>query len=85
MYSVYILYSLSSGKTYTGFSDDVKRRLFEHNVSEKKGYTLRYRPWLLIHEEVYMTKVEAMARERYLKSGRGREEVKRILSKYLAN
>jgi putative endonuclease len=84
MYSVYILYSASSGKTYTGFSDDVKRRLFEHNVSEKKGYTLRYRPWVLIHEESYETKPEAIMRERYLKSGRGREEIKEIVRKYLA-
>ncbi|MBS1745405.1 MAG: GIY-YIG nuclease family protein [Bacteroidetes bacterium] len=44
MYCVYILYSHSSGKTYTGYSNDVARRLTEHNFLEIKGFTLRYRP-----------------------------------------
>ena len=47
MWYVYVLYSESSGKSYVGFTNDVERRLYEHNVSESRGFTLRYRPWKL--------------------------------------
>ena len=85
MWYVYILYSASSGKTYTGFSNDLQRRLTEHNVSESKGFTLRYRPWVLIRSEIYSTKTEAMEREKFLKSGRGREQVKEYVGDFLNN
>jgi putative endonuclease len=83
MYCVYILCSPSSGKTYTGFSNNLARRLTEHNISETTGYTLRYRPWVLIYTENVETKNEAMKREKFFKSGQGREEVKRIARKFL--
>jgi len=85
MYYVYVLYSLGSGKTYTGFSNDVQRRLNEHNIIESKGFTLRYRPWVLIRSEPYSTKAEAMAREKFLKSGRGREQIKVYINDFLGN
>lgn len=83
MYFVYVLYSPSSGKAYTGYSNDLDRRLFEHNISETKGFTLRYRPWQLIHQESYETKTEAMKREKFLKTGQGREVIKSIVADYL--
>jgi putative endonuclease len=85
MWHVYVLLSESSGKSYTGFSNDVERRLFEHNVSEVKGFTLRYRPWTLIRSEAYETKPEAMKRERLLKSGVGRNEIKKFVSQFLVD
>ena len=78
-----MLYSVSGAKSYVGFTNDLKRRLFEHNVSEKTGFTLRYRPWLLIHEEAFDDKATAIKREKFLKSGVGREEVKGIIEGYL--
>ncbi|MFN4315360.1 MAG: GIY-YIG nuclease family protein [Chitinophagaceae bacterium] len=48
MWYVYVLYSMSGGRSYVGYSNDVERRLFEHNVSESRGFTKRYRPWELI-------------------------------------
>jgi putative endonuclease len=83
MYYVYILYSAGSGKTYTGFTNDVDRRLIEHNVTESKGFTLRYRPWTMMRVEQYPTKAEAMAREKFLKSGRGRDEIRNYLRSFL--
>ena len=78
MYTVYILYSPSSGKTYTGYTNDADRRLLEHNVTEVKGFTLRYRPWVLIYTENFDNKQEAMLREKFLKSGQGREQIKTL-------
>jgi putative endonuclease len=83
MFIVYILYSMSSSKTYVGFTSDVERRLFEHNVSETKGFTLRYRPWILIRKEIFADKTDAMTREKFLKTGRGREEIKAYVDEFL--
>ena len=55
----------------------------EHNVSEVRGFTLRYRPWILIHTESYVDKESAIAREKFFKTGRGREEFKFFISNYL--
>jgi putative endonuclease len=85
MFTLYILYSRSAGKTYVGFTNDISRRILEHNVTEKRGFTLRYRPWELIHEEVFETKVEAMQKEKFYKTGKGRDEIKLIVSKFIAN
>ena len=83
MYTVYILYSLGGLKTYCGFTNNIHRRIEEHNVTESKGFTLKFRPWTLIHTEEYDDKKEAMAREKKLKMGHGREELKRIVNAYL--
>ena len=83
MYFVYILYSISSGKTYVGYSNNVDRRLQEHNVTETTGFTLRYRPWTLIRTEQYTTRQEAMAREKFFKTGKGRDEIKSYIANYL--
>ena len=85
MYFVYILYSVSSKKTYVGYSNNVDRRLQEHNFTETTGFTLRYRPWTLIRTEQYTTKQEAIERERFLKTGRGRDEIKSYIAIYLGN
>ena len=85
MFTVYILYSPSSTKTYTGFTNNIQRRLLEHNETESKGFTLRYRPWILLHSEECLNKQEAMAREKYFKSGVGREFIKSLVSTYLLN
>ena len=83
MWHVYVLYSPLRGKTYTGFSNDIQRRLNEHNSSKSKGFTLRYRPWILIHTESFDIKIEAMTREKFLKTGKGRGEVKLFVKDYL--
>ena len=85
MWCIYILYSVAGKKTYVGYTNDVERRLFEHNVSESRGFTLRYRPWTLIRTEQYAAKAAATAREKFLKTGRGREEIKIYVKDFLNN
>lgn len=83
MFTVYILYSVSFKKIYIGFTSDITSRLKSHNELATKGYTLRYRPWTIIHTEAFDTKKEAMLREKWLKSGVGRNWIKQnILSNY---
>lgn len=52
----------------------MKTRLLSHN-DFGKGYTRRYRPWIVAFEEEYSTKKEAMIREKELKTGKGREYI----------
>ena len=78
---VYILFSNKHNKTYTGFTSHLINRFKSHNFLSKKGFTIRYRPWTVIYVEFFNSKSEAMSREKFLKSGRGRKFVKQLTSK----
>jgi putative endonuclease len=84
MFTVYILYSPSFKKTYVGFTNNIVRRMEEHNYTESKGFTLRYRPWTLIYTEDFEIKQAAMNREKYFKTGVGRQEVKLYVNSFLS-
>ena len=66
MYYVYVLHSASYGLYYKGFTQDVERRLSEHN-RDKSRYTSGKGPWDLLILEVFETKREALIREKSLK------------------
>ena len=78
MFYVYVLRSLKDGKLHKGSSQDVQKRLEEHNAGKTES-TKRRRPFVLIHTEEYATRAYAEGREKYLKSGVGREELNKIL------
>ena len=73
MHIVYILYSFVHNKTYTGYTTNLLHRFHLHNVHSNTDWTRSYRPWVLLHTELYETKKEALAREKELKSGKGRD------------
>ena len=73
---MYVLVSESTGRRYVGQTDDLARRLAEHNDPNHnvRKYTSRQKgPWRLVHVESFPTRSEAMRRERWLKSGAGRQ------------
>ena len=67
-------------KTYVGHTNDLLRRMFEHNSGKVKT-TKRYKPLNLIYKETYQTREEARAREVYFKTSAGRKKIKKILQK----
>ena len=73
MFTVYVLYSEIHGKKYIGYTSDLIERFRSHNELGTKGYTMRYRPWKVLHTEVFSTKKEALKREAQLKGGQGRQ------------
>jgi len=75
MYKVYVLFSKKYHKIYIGYTGNLEQRLLSHNKLSHKGYTRKYRPWEIAFFEEYPTKQEALAREKFLKSGKGREYV----------
>ncbi|AWG20130.1 endonuclease [Flavobacterium faecale] len=76
---VYILYSQKFDKNYTGFTSNLIERFKSHNELGTKGHTLKFRPWGVIHVEFFSTKSEAMKREKYFKTGIGREFIKNLI------
>ena len=72
LYTVYILYSPRYNKIYIGYTSNLLERFKSHNILSKKGYTIRYRPWMVIYCEYFSEKSAAMQRESDLKSGKGR-------------
>jgi len=78
MSSLYILKSLNHNKTYVGITDDLEKRLQEHN-SGKSIYTSKFKPWKIIHYEKCENKEEARKREKYYKSTSGRKKIKNLI------
>jgi putative endonuclease len=79
MFFIYVLQNFSSGRHYTGFTSDLAQRLGQHNAGITKS-TKNRGTWTLVYQEQFATRSEAMRRERFLKSGQGREEMRKILA-----
>jgi putative endonuclease len=75
MYYVYAIKSLNRNYIYVGMTKDIEKRLKEHNYGENRS-TKAYRPFELINKEVFSLRIEARIREKYLKSGAGKEFLK---------
>jgi len=80
MYFVYVLKSLKDGNFYTGFTNNLAKRLFEHNEGLTESTKYR-KPLELIYYEACRNRIDALHRERYLKT----TYVKRFLKNRLAN
>lgn len=73
MFTVYVLRSLKNSKRYVGYTSKAAEiRLKEHNSGCNK-FTSQNGPFILIFTENFITKTEAIKRERFLKSGQGRK------------
>lgn len=84
MYFVYILQSSSDGKTYVGSTDNVERRLKEHNTGRSKA-TKHRGPLKLLFTEEFETHLEAARREKWWKSSTGRRKLKEYFEKSVLN
>lgn len=72
---VYLLFSEKDKGLYLGFTENLKKRFFAHESGLVRSTKFR-RPLKLIHCECFVDKKDAKARERYLKSGYGRQQLK---------
>jgi len=79
-YFVYVV-ERDEGFRYKGITDNLERRLVEHNDKLLSFWTKRGTNWKLIYKEELESKTDALKRERWLKSGVGREYLKKVLSK----
>ena len=81
MFYIYILQSQQDAKLYVGYTNDIRRRLKEHN-SGKVTITKHRRPFKLIYLEGYLNQQDATSREKFFKTGWGRTYLKRVLKSY---
>jgi putative endonuclease len=72
LHAVYILFSVRARKIYVGVSSNLIQRFYSHNTYGK-GWTSKYRPWVVIYTEPFDDKSAALIKERRLKSGQGRK------------
>ena len=77
MYYIYVLQSEKHGCYYIGYTAGIKKRLQSHNL----GYVLstkNYRPWKLFYWEKFDNEIDAIRRERQLKSWKSRKAIERL-------
>jgi len=80
-YFVYVLLN-SKASIYIGQTQDISKRIIEHNNPECKStlHTKRHpSPGKLIHAESFSTRANAMAREKSLKLGQGRQSIREVI------
>ena len=83
-YYVYVLKSLRDEKFYTGYTADLKTRLMEHHKGAVTSTKSRA-PFQLIFYEAYRNKYDALRREKYLKTSKGKNTLRQMLKEFLKN
>ena len=81
MFYNYILQSIKNNNLYIGYTNDLKRRLKEHNQGLNVS-TKPYKPWKIIYYEACLSEKDAKRREGYLKTTQGQRLIKRRLKEY---
>ena len=83
MFHVYILEN-QEGRLYIGHTDNIERRLEQHNSPDGKEhlgkYTHRNGPWTLLGSETFKTRSEAVLREKLLKSWKSPSKVRTLFN-----
>ena len=74
---MYAIRISSRNYVYVGMTNDLERRLKEHNNGENRS-TKAYKPFTLIYSEEFPDRISARIKERYLKSGVGKEFLKTL-------
>ena len=80
-YFVYVLMSEKDKRLYTGYTNCLERRLKQHSEGLVKS-TKNRRPLKLAYKEEFNDKKQAMEREDFFKSGRGRSQLKELMARY---
>ena len=85
MFYVYVLKSVKTRFLYVGRTNDLKRRLLEHNSERaSREFSQKNKPWKLVYYEAYLNELDARDREAALKNygaglGHLRKRVQRSL------
>ena len=81
MFVVYALYSIKYNQIYIGFTSNMVERLKSHNELSHKGWTKKFRPWVILHQEHFTLKADALKREKQLKTATGRSFIRSLITK----
>ncbi len=78
-YYAYVLIN-NHGQKYVGHTVNIQNRLNEHNEG-KNNFTRYRKPWQLLYSETFSNKTDAIKREKFFKSGKGREFLNQHINK----
>ncbi len=81
MQYVYVLESVKDKQMYVGCTNDLRKRLLLHNSGKVVSTSKRF-PLKLIYYETFINKHDGFAREKFLKTGWGRNYLKKVLFNY---
>lgn len=85
MFYTYCLESRKTHKIYIGFTNNLKRRVEEHNKGTGGDFTAKNGPWKLVFYEAHSDEHDAREMEHFYKTGYGREVLKGKLKNYFQN
>ncbi len=68
-YSVYLLTNKNNTVIYTGITSNLEKRMYQHKTKVYGGFTNKYNCSKLVYYEVFSNPVEAIQREKQIKSG----------------
>ncbi len=77
MFYTYVLRSEKTGRRYVGSTQDIEECLQQHNSGQSLA-TKHGAPWKLLHREEFPTRADAVRRERFFKTGKGRDFLDQI-------
>ena len=69
LYCVYIMTNPTDTVLYTGVTNSIERRVWEHKEKEITGFTSKYNICKLVYYEAYPYVEDAIAREKQIKGG----------------
>jgi len=76
-YKVFVLYSYPHDKLFVGYTTSLTDYMITMNVMETENPLYEFRPWTLIHMELFVTEDEAMVRDGFLKQDMGQDYIRR--------
>jgi putative endonuclease len=79
-YFVYILFSEKLSKYYVGHTNDIERRLYEHNIGHEK-FTRTGTPWKLVYSRTFASKSEARQEELRIKNRKNKKYIENLINK----
>ncbi len=81
-YYAYVLLSLKDSGRYVGYTNNLRRRLEEHNKG--RSFSTKFRkPFKLVYYEASLNQEDAKQREKYLKTTTGRRFITKRIKNYL--
>ncbi len=78
---LYIIYSNSKDRYYVGHSDNLLRRIPEHNAGQCKS-TRSGIPWILVYSKPFNSRAEAMKEEYRIKKMKSRKYIEKLIAEY---
>ena len=79
-YYIYIMTNVKHSVLYTGVTNDLKKRVYQHKAKLADGFTKRYNTTKLVYYEVFEDIENAIFREKLIKGGSRRKKIDLINS-----